>query len=245
MSRSTMPKRTEDSSDTAAAPGGVAAVDRALSLLLAFGDGDRSLSLAELAQRTGQYKSTVLRLLASLLHAGFMQRLDDGRYRLGPALARLSKRYAGSFALEEQVMPVLRDLVDATQESAAFHVRQGDQRLCLYRVDSRQTLRDTTRAGDLLPLERGAGGRVLTAFSGARGELAERIRRERVIGLQDDRSRGLSGVSAPVFDADGRLMGALTLTMPTMRYTERHLKPVRAAAKRLTEALGGRFEPAD
>ena len=103
----------------------MAAVDRALSLLLAFDEADRSLALAELAERTGLYKSTVLRLLASLLHAGFMQRLDDGRYRLGPALARLSKRYAGSFSLEEVVLPVLRELVDITQESAAFHVRQG------------------------------------------------------------------------------------------------------------------------
>ena len=227
--------------DPSTAPGGAAAVDRALSLLLAFGDTDRSLSLAELAERTGQYKSTVLRLLASLLHAGFMQRLEDGRYRLGPALARLSRRYAGSFALEEVVMPVLRDLVEATQESAAFHVRQGNQRLCLYRVDSRQAIRDTTRVGDVLPLDRGSGGRVISAFSGARGELAERVRRDRVLGVKDDRVPGLAGVSAPVFDVDGKLAGALTLTMPTNRYTERHLKPVREAARRLTEALGGSF----
>jgi DNA-binding IclR family transcriptional regulator len=235
-----MPKPSAKSgSPVAAARGGVAAVDRALALLLAFGDADRSLSLAELAERTGQYKSTVLRLLASLLHAGFMQRLDDGRYRLGPAIARLSKRYAGSFALEEVVVPVLRDLVARTNESAAFHVRQGRQRLCLYRVDSKQAIRDTTRVGDLLPLDRGAGGRVLTAFSGARGEIAERVRRERVIGLKGDRAAELAGVSAPVFDADGQLVGALTLTMPVQRYSERHLKPVRDAAIALTTALGG------
>jgi len=236
-----MPKPSSKT-DVASAPGGVAAVDRALSLLLAFDETDRSLSLAELALRTGQYKSTVLRLLASLLRAGFMQRLDDGRYRLGPALARLSKRYAGSFALEEVVLPVLRHLVDATQESAAFHVRQGNQRLCLYRVDSRQAIRDTTRVGDLLPLDRGAGGRVLSAFSGGRGELAERVRRELVIGLKDDRAQGLAGVSAPVFDADHQLVGAITLTMPTNRYSERHLKPVHDAGIALTTALGGRAE---
>jgi DNA-binding IclR family transcriptional regulator len=33
-----------------------------------------------------------------------------------------------------------------TAESASFHVRQGDQRLCLYRVDSPQPVRDSTRA---------------------------------------------------------------------------------------------------
>ena len=94
--------------------------------------------------------------------------------------------------------------------------------------------------GDLLPLDRGAGGRVLTAFGGARSELAERVRRDHVIGLKDDRTPGLAGVSAPVFDADGQLVGAITLTMPTDRYSERHLKPVHDAALALTTALGGR-----
>jgi DNA-binding IclR family transcriptional regulator len=236
-----MPKPSSKSgAPLATAAGGVVAVDRALALLLAFDDADRSLSLGDLAERTGQYKSTVLRLLASLLHAGFMQRLDDGRYRLGPAIARLSRRYAGSFALEELVMPALRDLVARTNESAAFHVRQGKHRLCLYRVDSNQAIRDTTRAGDLLPLDRGAGARVLTAFAGARGEIAERVRRDQVIGLKGDRTAELAGVSAPVFDANGQLVGALTLTMPAQRYSDRHLKPVHDAALALTTALGGR-----
>lgn len=51
----------------------------------------------------------------------------------------------------------------------AFHVRQGDQRLVLFRVDSPQGLRDHVRAGDLLPLDRGAGGLVLMAYGGAKG----------------------------------------------------------------------------
>ena len=73
--------------DQQAAPGGVAAVDRALTLLLAFGPGEDTLGLAELARRTGLYKSTALRLIASLLHAGFLARQGEA-YTLGPALRR-------------------------------------------------------------------------------------------------------------------------------------------------------------
>jgi DNA-binding IclR family transcriptional regulator len=228
--------------DDAPASGGVVAVDRALLLLKAFHDGDSALSLAELAARTQQYKSTVLRLLASLQHFGFMQRDEEGRYRLGPEVARLAKLYTGAFSLEPLVVPVLRELVDKTRESAAFHVRQGDQRLCLYRVDSPQPIRDHIRAGDLLPLERGAGGRVLMAFAGARGKVAEQIRRDRVIALKGDREEGVAGVSAPVFDADGAVAGALTLTLPVQRFKASFEPLVRSAARRLTERLGGRFE---
>jgi len=225
--------------DDAAAPGGAAAVDRALSLLAAFRSGDDSLSLAELAERTRLYKSTVLRLLASLEHARLIARRADGRYALGPELARLHSIYAASFSLEAEVMPVLRELVASTRESAAFHVRQGDERLCLYRVDSPHLLRDHIRAGDLLPLAQGAGGRVLLAHDGARGRLYEQIRRDGVVALDGDRVPGLTGISAPVFGGDGALVGALTLTLPTSRARAEFASAVHAAAQRLTRRLGG------
>src|SRR3954470_2879074 len=175
-----MPKKAVEPSlaDENSAPGGVAAVDRALSLLTAFGSGDSTLTLTELAQRTKLYKSTVLRLLASLEHARLVVRQGEGVYGLGPELARLHSVFTGSFSLEAEVVPALRALVAATHESAAFHVRQGEQRLCLHRVDSPHVVRDHTRAGDLLPLDRGAGGRVLCAFAGARGALYDTIRKQ-------------------------------------------------------------------
>ena len=54
--------------------GGVAAVDRALSILGAFSESDAKLSLAEISKRTGLYNSTVLRLMKSLEKFGYMYR---------------------------------------------------------------------------------------------------------------------------------------------------------------------------
>lgn len=238
-----MPRKSAQpaAADENAAPGGAASVDRALSLLTAFRSGESALSLAELADRTRLYKSTALRLLASLEHARLLQRGDDGRYALGPEIARLQSIHAASFSLEAQVMPALRALVEATRESAAFHVRQGEQRLCLYRVDSPQLLRDHIRAGDVLPLDRGAGGRVLLAFGpdgGARGKLYDQIRREGFHLASGDRVPGLTGISAPVWGLDGRLQGALTLTLPETRLKASFANAVRQAARRLSERLG-------
>ena len=236
-----MPKKaaTPSLADRQPAPGGAAAVDRALSLLSAFRAGDESLSLIELAARAGLYKSTVLRLLASLEHARLVLKRADGRYSLGPELARLNAIYAAGFSLEGEAMPVLRELVAATRESAAFHVRQGEGRLCLYRVDSPQLLRDHIRVGDILPLDRGAGGRVLMAFSGARGKLYDRIRADGYVLLEGDRIKDLTGISAPVFGVDAALVGAVTLTLPTNRMKPEFSATVRSAARRLTLRLGG------
>ena len=223
---------------SSAEAGGVAAVDRALSLLAAFKEGDRSLSLPELAERAHLVKSTALRLLASLVHFGLVQRLDDGRYTLGPEVARLQSIYTRSFSLEGAVLPALRDLVDVTQESAVYHVRQGELRIVLYRIDSPQPIRDHVRVGDVMPLDRGAGGRILMAYAGAEGGLYERIRREGVVAVVGDRSPELAGIASPVFRAGGELAGAVTLTMPSNRFTTAHIEPVKAAARRISENLG-------
>lgn len=243
-----MPRKaqTESVSDLNAAPGGAAAVDRALSLLSAFRPGDEALSLAQFAERTQLYKSTVLRLLASLEHARLIRRQDDGRYALGMEIARLHGLYTASQSLDRIVMPVLRALVAATGESAAYHVRQpqGDSwvRLCQFRVDSSHVVRDHVRAGDLLPNDRGAGARVLIAF-GPQDELPrgtkerklyDTIRAQGWCALVGDRTAELAGISAPVLHADGSLAAAVTLTMPTHRYDEGYIEPVRAAAKELS-----------
>ncbi|MFC5520044.1 IclR family transcriptional regulator [Polaromonas jejuensis] len=243
-----MPRKAhiESLADSHAAPGGAAAVDRALTLLAVFRQGDQSLSLAELASRTQLYKSTVLRLLASLEHARLIQRLEDGSYGLGSEVARLNAVYAASFSLDRVVLPVLRALVAATRESAAYHVAQGDARLCLYRVDSPQPIRDHIQAGDVLPLARGTGGRVLMAFGAkpagtltARDKnLYARIREQGYFSATGDRLAGVAGISAPVFKADGSLAAALTLTMPAERYDERHVKKVLEAARALSTQLG-------
>jgi DNA-binding IclR family transcriptional regulator len=223
---------------SSAQDGGVAAVDRALLLLTAFRQGDGVLSLKELTARTGLVKSTALRLLGSLQHFGFVHRRADG-YALGPEISRLQAVHAASFDLRDVVLPVLRALSAETQESATFYVRQGDQRLCLYRVDSPQPLRDHGRAGDLFPLDRGSGGRVLLAFSGAEGEIYDRIRQDKLIVIASDRVPDLAGAAAPVFEAGGGLAGSVTLIMPATRCQPSHGERVREAAIELTRHLGG------
>lgn len=151
------------------------------------------------------------------LHPGLVVRRDDGRYALGVAVERLQRVRSASVSVSSVVMPVLRDLAAATGESASFHVRQGEQRLCLLRVDSPRPVRDHLQVGALLPLHQGAAGRVLLAFSGAKGAMYARIRRD--------------GVAV--------LAGALSLSMPAQRLLPSLADPVQQAARRITLSLGG------
>jgi DNA-binding IclR family transcriptional regulator len=226
--------------------GGVIAVERALAVLDAFTADDRSLSLAELARRVGLSKPTVLRFTKSLARAGYLVRNEDATFRLGPKLARLGTLYQAGFRIEDYVQPALRRLAQETGESAAFYVREGDMRICLFRVDSPQSVGHHARTGDLLPLDRGAPGRVLLAFSDEPGEFYDRIRRDFHYATCGERDPQVGSIAYPVFRIGQQLAGALAVTGPRSRFDSeaiaRHLEPLRSIANELTRQLGGKTE---
>ena len=178
--RQRIARRTKKSTPAAPAKvqpsnGGVAAVERALAILAAFEPSDQRLTLAELAKRTRFYKSTILRIAQSLLRHGYLRHLDNGNYQIGPTPLMLGAIYQRSLRLGDILLPLMHELADQTGESVSFYSRHGDVRVCLHRVDSQHAVRDHVREGDVLPLDRGSGGRILRAFSGAKGEPYEAI----------------------------------------------------------------------
>jgi len=227
--------------------GGVAAVDRALTILGAFDPGDQRLTLAELAKRTRFYKSTILRIAQTLLRLGYLQRFDDGCYQIGPTLLMLGAIYQRSLRLGDILLPLMHELADQTGESVSFYSRHGDVRVCLHRVDSQHAVRDHVREGDVLPLDRGSGGRILRAFGGAKGEPYETIRKEHCYASVGERDTETAGISVPIFGSGQLLLGALTLAGPRSRIDETFIANARAlllrVAARATSALGGDASP--
>ncbi|MDI4231842.1 MULTISPECIES: IclR family transcriptional regulator [unclassified Bradyrhizobium] len=229
---------------------GVAAVDRALTILGAFEEKPEPMSLAELSRHTGMYKSTLLRLMTSLQEFGYLVQLPEGRYHLGPTPFRLGAIYQRANNLHDQVMPVLRQLVAAGTESPSFHVRHdGKRRLCVFRIDSQHSTLDRVEAGMLLPLDRGAAGRVILAFDGENGEAYDRIRRGAIAVSFGERDPDCAGIACPVFGPNGKLVGALSLSGPKPRFTKDSIKTMSSllsqAAARLTRSLGGPTELLD
>ena len=191
--RKSNPRRERTQADK----GGVAAVDRALAILGAFRPDDNAMSLFEISQRCNLYQSTVRRIAQSLLRHGYLQRLEDESYQIGPASLILGARYQHSVRLGDLLLPLMRELADQTGESVSIYVRSGDVRVCLHRVDSEHAVRANVREGDVLPLERGSGGRILLAFSGAKDELYETIRTEYCYASVGERDTETAGSIGP------------------------------------------------
>lgn len=231
------------SCDDSAEGVGVAAVNRALSLLAAFSRERRSFTLTQLSEQTGLYKSTVLRLTESLELAGYLQRDRDGIYTLGPTPLRLASLYRTSLHPSEFVMPVLRELSQITGESAALYTRAGDKRLCAYRVSSPRAISDNVQQDELLPLDKGAGGHVLQAFTNVPGLLFDAVRACYGCLTLGERDHETAALACPVFGIDQKLEGALSVSGPLQRFTPEAIAAMHTAlitaASKVTTQFGG------
>ncbi len=202
-------------------------VERALAVLDSFRAGDQSLSLATLAERTGFYKSTILRLARSLQRANYLVRLEGGGYQLGAALIRLGEICKRSTRIDDHIVPVLQRLVEATGESATL---------------------------DLLPLTIGAPGRVFLYFDSDvsrpnvdRGEVPAEFRtspaRPLPIVTRGEYEPELAAIACGVFGPGDELVGVISLTGPQTRFQRRAAQAMGDilldACQRLTVLLGG------
>jgi DNA-binding IclR family transcriptional regulator len=236
-------RMARDKGDTAASEQKVEAVERALTILDAFGDGSASLSLGELAERTKLYRSTILRLAASLERFGYLNRGIDGRFRLGPTLWRLGVQYQNAFNLADYVRPVLRELVAATGETAAFYVREGERRICLYRQHAARLIGHHLEEGADLPLDRGASARILVAFTDGKGTIYDRVRDTGFYVSKGERDADTAAIAVPVFGRGRAFVGALGVTGPISRFDEKRIKTMSGvlslAAQKLSKSIGG------
>lgn len=228
------------------APAGVAAVDRALAIVQTIASQPEPWSLARLSAATDLYKSTILRLLGSLENARYITRLRDGSYTLGPAIFRLGLAYEQANPLGVIVLPVLESLVKNGTESASLHIRHNAaSRMCLVRVNSNHSTLDRIQAGDILPIDRGAAGRLLAAFDDEVSSAARQLRDSCFALSVGERDPACAGVACPVFGPDGVVKGVLSLSGPRERFTPAAIARMRklllAAAIKITQTLGGKF----
>jgi DNA-binding IclR family transcriptional regulator len=229
----------------------VEAVERALTVLNSFQADKPVMTLGEIAAATGFYKSTILRLTASLERLGYLVRDESGVFRLGPALVRLGSIYRAGFNLGEAIRPELRRLVTATGETASFYIREGQSRVCLFRHNSPHSARHHLDEGAALPMTAGASAHVLLAFSDAniantktasiktassktmsaktaKAKSANDLSAKELAVQQrghyislGERDPHVASVAVPVFDLAGQFRGALAVSGLVGRFQDR------------------------
>jgi len=184
---------------------GVGVLDKAFVVLNAL--VARPLSLSESVEATGIPRATCHRLLAALEHHGAVRRNNEGLYCLGPTLAGLGRGAAVQFPFLERAREIATEIRDRTGESVQVFIAETDGRRCIVSLDSPNGLRWIVPEGSLFPLSRGSAGKVLSAKT-APTSWVESV---------EERVKGVASVSAPVLDADGHVIAAISISGPLER----------------------------
>lgn len=253
---------------------GTQAVRRAVSLLKAFTVEAPRRGLAELARGLRLNKTTTFRLLQALEADGLVARTADGAaYQLGPELLTLAGRAQGAQELRAAARPELLALSRATRETATLEVLVGREALVLdeetggYRIGARPSV------GERWPAHASSTGKVLLAHlpeprraeavrtgwpvltprtltGAALARALARVREQGFATAVEELEPDYVAVSAPVRDASGEVVAALSVGGPKARMGKARLtactRQVMAAARRASARLGfgasGRLE---
>ena len=250
----------------------IASAAGTLQLLEILGEAGRSMSLAELAEASARPKSTIHRVLSTLVNTGFVEQ-DPAteKYRLTIKMWRLGISALNQLDIIKLARPHLEALMNATDETVhlAMLDASGDV-VYLSKVESARSIRVQTQVGRLSPSWCTATGRSLLAFqpevlenilsrrlaprtphtvtdtSRLRSLLA-RVRADGYAVTKAENHPEMGGIAAPIRDHAGEVAASCGIAIPVFRMdkplVERCVPLVLHAAQEISSELGFRRTP--
>jgi len=221
---------------------------RAINVLSVFSHARPQLSLSEIVQAVRLPKTTVFRLLSSLVERDFCEfDSQSGKYSLGFELVRLADIRQRQTNVHDAAIPVMRDIRNEVNETVILSVRSGDFRVHIDFVEGLHPMRRMADLGVRAPLYAGAASKVLLAGMEdeeieaylARTELTplqkttitdtnvlwREIRAIRKRGYAESKGEifpGGGALAAPLKDFAGRTVAVMDILTPEHRYTSQH-----------------------
>lgn len=241
-------------------------LEKATQILDVVAESPDAATLTGIAQRLGQPRSSIHRLLSELVHLGLLLRVGATTYAPGPRLVRWGEAASGASDIVRIAQPAMVRLRDAEGESVHLYVRQRGTRVCVAAVEGSYELRHFTEVGKPLPLSVGASGKLLLAFADPTTR-AHELRRTatapvtpRAPALEElkaqleeivdsewamsfgEREEGLAAAAVPIRNHAGEVIAALSISGPSTRLTADRLESVRdglaGAADEISRGLG-------
>lgn len=225
----------------------VPAVTRALDILELFLEGDGSLSAPDVTRRLQLPRTTVHELLTTLAARAYLVPVPEqpGRYRLGVRTYQLGSRYAEQLDLAAEGQQVAREVAETCDETVHVAILEDTDVIYIAKVDSTHAVRMVSAAGRRLPAHCTSVGKMLLA-SLPEAELTARISgreltamtpnsmtdpavlREALVGIQErgvavehrESNPDVSCVAAPVRNGAGRVVAALSISVPMIRWSD-------------------------
>lgn len=244
----------------------VRSVDRALDIIEQLSLSETPIGPTRLAELTGMDKSTVHRLLSTLVSRGYAQKNADGSYALGTTLISIASRYIGSLELQTEARPFLSQLSTDLGLTTHLGVLDGCEVLYVEKLDSIPTPKLYYQIGVRMPAYCSSLGKcLLSTLSGDElselmskcdfrpftsktirniRELREHLRHVRRQGWAIDNEESAPGhlcVAAPIYDYRGEITAAVSASGTSTIMNKEYLPVVIETVKRTAHAISQRM----
>ena len=234
-------------------------INRIFSLLDCFSIEKPELGVREAARMLNLSPSSCGRLLGELRDEGVLiQNSETRTYSLGGRVIRWAQVYTGTSDLRKKSFPYMEKLNDQTNETVTLYIAEEFDRVCVDRIESRQTVRVSEPIGTRIKIFTGSGGKSILAFrtqeeiehvfeyaktfpkyqessdffSQLRDELSL-IRNQGYAISHGEWQSDASGIGAPIFNDKGIPIGSISISGPTQRFLNKEM--LGAYAKILVE----------
>lgn len=245
------------------APLGAQALFRGLAVIDAVAHG--ADSLAAIGAAIGCTRSTTHRLVAALAQADYLRQEPSG-YRLGPRLIELGYLARAQMPLIKLARPHLQQLADATQDTVHLGVREAGDVLYIDKLPSSRGLEMRSRIGLRMPLALTGIGKALmldlpaaewrelydeglqrragqsglreafTPWDEYHAQMAEYAAGGFSFDLEEN-ELGVRCVAAPIRDAAGEIVAALSVASAIPYMPESRLHDLRPSVMRCAAAV--------
>ncbi|WP_423199514.1 MULTISPECIES: IclR family transcriptional regulator domain-containing protein [unclassified Cupriavidus] len=240
---------------------------RGLTVLEAFSERKRPLTISQVAQRTQLSRASVRRCLYTLEQLGYVSQ-QDGHFALRPRVLHLGHAYFSSTSLVSAAQPILDTLSTRIHETSALAILDGTDILYLVRSEVQRVLTHSLGMGSRLPAYCTSIGRLLLAYQPAevleaffehaelrprtlqtkvsRTELEAAFARARELDyviIDEELEPGLRAIAVPVRALSGAVVAAVSVSVKAARVSEsemiaRLLTPMRDAATAIGKLIG-------
>lgn len=241
----------------------VQTLDRSLDVLEVLAQAEEALGVTEIGNRISLHKSTVHRILHTLCHRGYVERVrDNERYQLGIKIVELGIRFFNDLEIRKVASPVLNDLAKLLDEVVHLVLPNEGEVVYIDKAESSHVVSMHSKVGRRAPMHCTAVGKALLStlpeeevrhILEIKGMIRytpntivepdalmvslREIKASKISVETEENEIGIICLGTPVFDYSGRAIGAISVSGPASRIKEKGIERIGQEMKKSGEEI--------